>query len=210
MSEKIIIFDKQLSADGFYAAMMEILKERGRFDKTPDGRKSIYTPNDPTAIINVVLDHAGLLTPQKGRDKKQEIDLCSAYCVRFREVCGISIDFIMQENRNAGDINRQKMQLSEPTLDDCKDSGNPVNDANIVIAVYYPVKYQLKTYRDYKVADNKDTGEVGLGGAIRGLILLKHRFGNANKVFCTGFQGSVGKFVELPKPDIIDYSLYQG
>lgn len=209
ISNKIIIFDKQLTADGFYAAMMEILKERGTFSKTEDGRKTIYTPRNSNSIINVVLDHAGLLTPTKGRDKKQEIDLCSSYCVRFRELCGISIDFIMQENRNAGDINRQKLQLSEPTLDDCKDSGNPVNDANVVIAVYYPVKYKLKTYCDYLIADNKDTGEVGLGGAMRGLILLKHRFGCANKRFCTGFQGSIGRFVELPKPDEIDYSLYQ-
>jgi hypothetical protein len=29
-------------------------------------------------------------------------------------------------------------------------------------------------------------------------------------VFPVGFQGSIGRFVELPKPDQIDYSLYQG
>ncbi|WP_332557516.1 hypothetical protein [Clostridium sp.] len=108
--------------------MMEIFKEKGTFSKTPDDRKTIYIPNDPNAIINAVIDHAGLLTPSKGRDKKQEIDLCSAYTVRFREVCGLSTDFIMQENRNAGNIDRQKMQLSETTLDDAKDSGNPAND----------------------------------------------------------------------------------
>lgn len=50
---------------------------------------------------------------------------------------------------------------------------------------------------------------LGLGGAIRSLILLKHRFGNANKAFVTGFQGSIGKFVELPKPEEINYELYQ-
>lgn len=192
---------------------MEILKTKGTFSKTSDNRKTIYTPNDPTEIINIILDHAGLLTPQKGRSKKEEIDLCSAYCVRFREVCQVSIDFLMQENRNAGDINRQKMQLSEPTLDDVKESGNPVNDCNVAIAVYYPIKYQLKTYRGYQITDTKDgSGSIispGLGGAIRGLILLKHRFGSAYKVFCTGFQGSVGKFVELPKPDFIDYYKYQ-
>lgn len=214
ISEKIIIYDKQLSSDDFSDTMTTILKQRGKFVPSADGMKTIYIPNDSTAILNVVIDHAGLLTPKGGRDKKQEIDRCSGLCVRLREVCGVSIDFIMQENRNAGDVNRQKMQLSEPTLDDCKDSGNPANDANIVIAVYYPIKYQLKVYRDYKVADVRDANgiviESGLGGAIRGLILLKHRFGCANKVFCTGFQGSVGKFVELPKPDVIDYSLYQG
>ncbi len=80
--------------------------------------------------------------------------------------------------------------------------------ANLVIAIYYPIKYQLKEYRGYKVCDNKDTGEIGLGSAIRSLILLKNRFGSANKVFPVGFQGSIGKFVELPKPEFIDYSDY--
>ena len=74
------------------------------------------------------------------------------------------------------------------------------------IAVYYPLKYQLSSYRGYKVID-KDG--YGLGSAIRSLILLKHRFGGANKAFVTGFQGSIGRFVELPKPEEIDYEAYQ-
>lgn len=86
-------------------------------------------------------------------------------------------------------------------------SGNAYNDCNICIAVYHPLKYQLTSYRGYRVLDS--SGEKGLGGAIRGLILLKHRFGGANKAFVTGFQGSIGRFVELPKPEEIDYELYQ-
>lgn len=121
ISSKLIIFDKQLSSNSFYSSMMEILKQYGSFDKSEDGRRSIYTPNNDKLIINVIIDHAGLITPSKGRTKKEEIDLLSTYCVRFRELCGISIDFIMQENRNAANIDRQKMQLSEPTLDDSKD-----------------------------------------------------------------------------------------
>lgn len=206
IASKLIIFDKQLNADSFYGSVMEVLKERGTFSKTPDGRKTIYTPNDNTLIINILVDHAGLLYPQKGRTKKEEIDLCSAYCVRFREVCGVSIDFLMQENRNAGSVDRRKMELSESTAEDIKESGNAYNDCNICIAVYYPLKYQLRSYRGYRVLD--DSGEC-LGSAIRGIILLKNRFGSANKVFCTGFQGSIGRFVELPSPDQIDYSIYQ-
>ena len=69
IAEKLIIFDKQLSADSFYASMMEILKSKGTFTKSADGRKTIYTPNDSNTIINVILDHIGLITPQKGRSK---------------------------------------------------------------------------------------------------------------------------------------------
>lgn len=209
ISSKLIIFDKQLSSDSFYSSMMEILKQYGSFDKSEDGRRTIYIPNNDKLIINVIIDHAGLISPSKGRSKKEEIDLLSVYCVRFRELCGISIDFIMQENRNAGNIDRVKLNATEPTLDDAKESGGPINDCNIAIAVYYPIKYQLKSYRGYRVLDDKNTGVVGLGSAIRSLLLLKNRFGTANKVFPVGFQGSIGRFVELPKPELIDYNLYQ-
>lgn len=110
----------------------------------------------------------------------------------------------MQENRNAGSMDRRKADLSESTAEDIKDSGNCYNDCNICLAIYYPLKYQLNTYRGYNV-----TGDNGLGAAIRSIILLKHRFGGANKVFPLGFQGSIGKFIELPPPDQIDYNDYQ-
>lgn len=209
IANKFIIFDKPLNADSFYGAMMEIFKANGTFSKTEDGRRTIYTPNNSEQIINIVLDHAGLCQVAKGRSKKEEIDLISSYCVRFREVCGASIDFIMQENRNASNIDRRKMDLSESTAEDIKDSGSPYNDCTQCIAVYYPLKHQIKTYRGYRVLDSSDGLDKGLGGAIRGLILLKNRFGNANKVFVSGFQGTIGRFVELPKPEEIDYELYQ-
>lgn len=204
ITKKLIIFDTQLNADSFYATMMNLLKERGEFVKSADGKRTVYKPKDPSLLINVVIDHLGLLNPSKGRAKKEEMDLCSAYCVRFREVCGVSFDVIMQENRNAGSMDRRKADLCEPTPEDIKDSGNSYNDCNICIAMYYPLKYQLTSYRGYKVL-----GDDGMGSAIRSAILLKHRFGNANKVFPLGFQGSIGRFVELPKPDLIDYSIYQ-
>lgn len=205
---KLIIFDKQLNANTFYGSMKQLLKEWGTFDELENGRRLVYTPNNPDRIVNVIIDHAGLLTPTDGRNKKQEIDQASQYCVWFREKCGISIDFIMQENRNASDIDRRKMDLSEPTLDDVKDSGNAGNDCNICIAVYNPIKYQRGSYRGYSVID-KNNPEGALGSAMRGLILLKHRFGVANKVFCVGFQGSLGRFEELPDPGSIDYGIYQ-
>lgn len=204
VSSKLIIFDKQLHSSSFYASMKDLLKQWGRFDTSPDGNRTIYTPNNPDRIINVVIDHMGLLSPQKGRNKKEEIDECSKYCVWFREVCGVSFDIVMQENRNAGNMDRRKADLSESTAEDIKDSGNCFNDCNVCIAMYYPLKYQLTTYRGYNVI-----GDNGLGSAIRSAILLKNRFGNAFKVFPLGFQGSTGKFIELPKPDKIDYSLYQ-
>lgn len=202
--DKVVIYDKKMNADAFYAEMMTFLEEHGHFTKSDDGKRTQYIPDDPNLIINVVLDHGGLLQPIKGRTKKEEIDLCSAYCVRFKEVCGISIDFLMQENRTAGSTDRLKMDMSEPTLDEVKESGNVGNDCTICVAVYNPIDYKIKTYRGYNVLN-----DGGMGSAIRGLLLLKTRFGSSHKAIVAGFQGSVGRFVELPKPDDIDYTLYQ-
>ncbi len=204
ISNKLIIFDKELDSDTFYGSMKELLKSWGTFTWVDNGRRLTYTPKNPERLVNVIIDHMGLLSPKKGRNKKEEIDECSKRCVWFRETCGISFDIIMQENRNAGSMDRRKADLSESTAEDIKDSGNCYNDCNICLAIYYPLKYQLSTYRGYNVS-----GENGLGSAIRSIILLKHRFGNANKVFPLGFQGSIGKFTELPPPDQIDYFVYQ-
>lgn len=204
VSKKIVIYDNRMNADFLYAKIMDFLEQHGEFTESDDGKRKIYKPYDPSLIINVIIDHGGLFQPSKGRTKKEEIDQASAYLVRFREVCGISIDFLLQENRTAGTADRLKMEMSEPTLDDVKETGNPGNDCNICIAVYNPLDYKLKTYRGYQV-----TGEDGLGSAIRGLLILKSRFGTAHKAIPCGFMGSNGLFEELPHPNEIDYSKYQ-
>ena len=204
ISNKIIIYDNKMNADFLYAKLMEFYEEHGEWTASEDGHRQIYVPNDPTLIVNAIIDHGGLFQPSKGRTKKEEIDLASSYLVRFREVCGLSVDFLLQENRTAGTSDRLKMDMSEPTLDDVKESGNPGNDCNICIAVYNPLDYKRKTYRDYQVI-----GGDCLGSAIRGLLILKSRFGSAHKAICCGFMGSNGLFEELPDPDKIDYSKYQ-
>ena len=204
ISKKLIIYDNRMNADFLYAKLMEFLQEHGEFHTSDDGKRQIYTPDDPSLIVNVIIDHGGLFQPSKGRTKKEEIDTASAYLVRFREVCGISIDFLLQENRTAGTSDRLKMDMSEPTLDDVKESGNPGNDCTVCIAVYNPLDYKLKTYRGYQVI-----GEDGLGSAIRGLLILKSRFGSAHKAIPCAFMGSNGTFEELPSPDYVDYTKYQ-
>ena len=204
VSKKIIIYDSKMNADTLYAKLMTFLKERGVFTESEDGHRQIYVPNDPSLIVNVIIDHGGLFQPTKGRTKKEEIDLASSYLVRFREVCGISTDFLLQENRTAGTSDRLKLDMSEPTLDDVKESGNPGNDCNICIAVYNPLDYKLKTYRGYTVI-----GDLGLGSAIRGLLILKSRFGSSHKAIPCGFMGSTGLFVELEPPETINYTKYQ-
>lgn len=189
--------------------MMDLHKKHGKFHKSEDANRTFYTPKDPDLIINVVIDHLLLVSPQKGRTKKEEMDLISTYCVRFREICQTSFDVIMQENRNAGTVDRRKMDLQEPTVDDIQQSGEPLQASDICIALFSPFRNQLKNYRKYQIYDDPDTGQPGLGDVCRSIIILKNRYGISNKIIPTAFMGSIGKFEELPDPDYVDYDKYQ-
>jgi hypothetical protein len=138
VSKKFIIYDKQLSADSFYAEMMELHKSLGKFGKTADDKRTIYAPNNSELIVNVVIDHLLLVSPQKGRTKKEEMDLISTYCVRFRELCGTSFDIIMQENRGSTSMDRRKAGMEEPTPDDIQASGEIFQACDICIALFSP------------------------------------------------------------------------
>ena len=206
VTNKFIIIDKQLSANSFYAEMMELYKSLGVFQKTSDGKRTVFVPNNSNLIVNVVIDHLLLVNPQNGRTKKEEMDLISTYCVRFRELCQTSFDIIMQENRNSTSMDRRKAGMEEPTVDEIQQSAEPLQAADICIALFSPYKTQLKTYRGYKIID--DSEGYGLEDVCRSCIILKNRYGISNRIIMTAFQGSIGKFYPLPSPDQIVYEDY--
>ena len=137
---------------------------------------------------------------------KEEMDLISTYCVRFRELCQTSFEIIMQENRNATNMDRRKAGMEEPTVDDLQQTGEPLQACDICIALFSPFRTQLKTYRNYRIVDT-DEG-YGLQDIMRSCIILKNRYGISNKVVMTAFKGNIGKFLPLPSPDQIVYEDY--
>ena len=186
--------------------MMELHKSLGTFNKVDGGRRTVYTPYNPDKMIFTVIDHLLLVSPQKGRTKKEEMDLISTYCVRFRELCQTSFEIIMQENRNATNMDRRKAGMEEPTVDDLQQTGEPLQACDICIALFSPFRTQLKTYRNYRIVDT-DEG-YGLQDIMRSCIILKNRYGISNKVVMTAFKGNIGKFLPLPSPDQIVYEDY--
>lgn len=83
-----------------------------------------------------------------------------------------------------------------------KGSGNPAEDANVVLALFYPFREKMSKYRGY---DIKQIGEN-----FRSAVVLKNRFGSADIAVGLGFYGKTGMFKELPKSsEIIDYEKYK-
>lgn len=191
----MIIYDKPLNNQRMVDFLMESLKQFGKF------QGDTYTLFRPNHIILVILDHIGLARPSIGNTKKDEMDAMSSSLVSFRNKCKISPVVVMQVNRGSSNVERRKLNFQELQLDDLKGTGNPAEDANIVLALFYPFREKMSSYRGY---DIKQIGEN-----FRSAVVLKNRWGAADIAVGLGFYGKTGLFKELPiATKITNYDKY--
>ena len=192
----LVVYDENQTADSMENIIQQELEKDGTFDDQGN-----YTPNNPDKLVETIVDHAGLLRTGKGRTKKEEIDRASHMLISFRNRTNLSIVFIMQSNRSVANIDRRKLGFNEPAIEDCKETGGPSEDAEIVLTVYNPAKDKLAEYRSYDIKQ--------MGDSFRSIICLKSRYGDANKADCCYFNGKLNIWEEMPPPDkIYDYSIY--
>lgn len=189
--EHLIIYDKTISAEGLYANVMEFANNNGRWEE--DDHSERYIPNDPEELVQVIIDHMGLLRRNKGRTKKEEMDTTSQMLIGFRNKCGYSPLALFQLNRQSSSMDRRNAHFQEIQLDDIKDTSGPSEDAEIVIAIFNPHREKLANYKGYNVSTIKDK--------FRGLQVLKHRLGEADKSVAVNFFGSIGYWRELPNAE---------
>lgn len=199
VSQKLEVYDKHVNANTVYAILKKRLESMGRFVETDT--KMSYVPHNPNLTYVVVVDHIGLIKQQAGNTLKQEIDTLSSYLVTLREKCRISPVVVQQANREQGNIERFKQGKSAFTINDAKDSGNTVQDCNIMIALYNPHRDGLKTYKNYDIK--------ALESNFRSIMCLKNRFGDCDVEVGCNFFGGINLFHELPNHDeIYDYARY--
>lgn len=199
IESKLIIYDKSLNAETLYKVLMSEIEKIGKFEET-DYRK-IFIPNNPELVFNVIIDHISLLRASHGRSLKEEIDLTSSYLVTLRNICGISPIVIQQTNRNQSSMDRRKQGLLDFTINDAKDSGNTVQDCEIMISIYNPHRDRLATFDKYDITQLTDK--------FRSVSILKSRWGESDYKIAMNFFGGSNIWRELPKPDeIYDYERY--
>lgn len=192
------IYDKPVSSGGIYKLIMEDLQKYGHFEES-DNRK-VFIPNNPNLLYVIGLDHWSLLSRGNGRTIKEEIDLGSTYLKTIRNY-GACIVTLQQSNRSQGTMERRQQGMSNFTLNDLKDSANPSQDCDIVLAVYNPNKDRLNTYRGYDIKK--------LGGRFRSITTLKQRYGEVDQEFATNFFGKCNIFAQMSLPnEIYDYNKY--
>lgn len=159
--------------------------------------------NKGTYII-VIIDHAALLKKYQG-ETKANIDALSKELIYLRNRYKIIPVVSQQFNRDGSSTGRFKLDRLEPQMSDFKDSGETQADANIVIGLFSPARYQLPFFRDYDIKRLRDR--------YRFCSVMKNRDGEADLGTSLNFIGECGFFRELPKAsemteeDYIKYSV---
>jgi hypothetical protein len=168
-----------------------------------DEFNKVYIPKDDSETTIIALDHIGLLKLTKDQPtKKQAIDKMSDELRYARDFFGYSPVAVSQFNRDISNPMRIKSGDVEPQLEDFKDSSQTQDDADVVLALFDPMRYKVADPSGYDLNRLKDDSGAKY---FRSLRLIKNSYGEDDLRIGLGFLGQIGMFKELPKrKDITD------
>lgn len=206
MDDVITIIDGPENPVAIAKHLREHALERGKIEKIDDFNK-IYIPNDENEITLVIIDHIGLLKPTKDLGtKKQVIDKMSEELRYARDFYGYTPVAVSQFNRDISNPIRIKAGDVEPALDDFKDSSGPSEDADVVLALFDPMRYKVSDPSGYDL--DKLVDDYG-NKYFRSLRVIKNSYGTDDIRIGLAFLGELGLFKELPRRKEITDSDYE-
>jgi len=197
LEDILIMQDLPKNPTGIWNDLLKLASENGTgIERIANGNYQFmentdYKPNNDNLYVIPVVDHIGLTKTEREFNKKQVIDKLSAYMIILRNKCSFSPVLVQQLNRAMSSSDRFKLDRVEPQLSDFKESGNTQEDANVVLALFSPQRYEIPNFRDYNIGR--------LRNRFRSLSVLKNRDGEADKILGMQFIGEVGTFNELPR-----------
>jgi hypothetical protein len=202
LSEIVTIIDGPENPVGIAKELKAYAEANGTIEQLDKWNK-IYIPNDPTQITMVILDHIGLLKTTKDQPtKKDAIDKMSDELRFARDFYGYSPVVVSQFNRSISNPMRIKNGDVEPQLEDFAESSSTQNDADVVMALFDPMRYKVADPSGYELEKLKD--QYG-AKYFRSLRLIKNSYGSDDVRIGLAFLGELGIFKELPrKKDITD------
>jgi len=158
---------------------------------SPVMRFDRYEINNPKRYWLGIVDHIALAMEERNFNTKQTIDKLSQYMVGFRNNYGMSPVIIQQLAFDSESDERHKSGRLTPTLKDFGDSKYTTRDANVIMTLFSPYRYQLEQFQGYNVA--------ALGNSYRNMEILENRDGEPNVNLALNFIGPCGTFRELPR-----------
>ena len=196
MSNVITIIDGPENAVGVSKELRAHALKHGRIEQIDEYNKR-YVPNNENEVTIVIIDHIGLLKTTKDQStKKEAIDKMSDELRYARDFFGYTPVVVSQFNRSISNIQRIKNGDVEPQLEDFAESSSTQNDADVVLALFDPMRYKVNDPSGYELTKLID----GYGAKyFRSLRLIKNSYGEDDVRIGLGFMGQIGMFKELPK-----------
>lgn len=192
----ITIIDGPENAVGVAKELKAHALQNGRIEQVDEYNKR-YFPNNENEITIVIIDHIGLLKTTKDQTtKKQAIDKMSDELRYARDFYGYTPVVVSQFNRDISNPIRIKNGDVEPQLEDFAESSQTQNDADVVLALFDPMRYKVADPSGYDVNKLKD--DYG-AKYFRNLRLIKNSYGEDDVRIGLGFMGQIGMFKELPR-----------
>lgn len=159
--------------------------------------KDHFTPKNPQHYVIVVIDHISLISVEKGMTGLHDAigTLSSEYLIRLRDKFNCSIVVVQQQaasqEQKQFTYKGQSIESKlEPSLDGLGDNKKTQRDADEVIGIFAPDRYEIPKHRGYDIQKLQDNYRSGM--------ILKCRYGASNVRVGLLFNGAVGQFTELP------------
>jgi hypothetical protein len=207
MSDVITIIDGPENPVGVAKELKAHALQNGRIEQLDEFNKH-YVPNDENTVTIVVIDHIGLLKTTKDQTtKKEAIDKMSDELRYARDFFGYTPVVVSQFNRSISNIQRIKNGDVEPQLEDFAESSSTQNDADVVLALFDPMRYKVADPSGYdleKLVDRSTGAKY-----FRSLRLIKNSYGEDDVRIGLGFMGQIGMFKELKKKKDMTDSDYE-
>jgi hypothetical protein len=196
MGEVITIIDGPDNPVGVSKGLRTHALNNGHIEQVDDYNKR-YIPNNENEITIVVIDHIGLLKTTKDQStKKEAIDKMSDELRYVRDFYGYTPVVVSQFNRSISNVMRIKAGDVEPQLEDFAESSSTQNDADVVLALFDPMRYNVSDPSGYDLTKLVDSHGAKY---FRSLRLIKNSYGEDNLRIGLGFMGQIGIFRELKK-----------
>lgn len=158
-----------------------------------EGAFDYYVMDNPNEFRFVVLDHCGLIQPEKGMSIKESIDKMSKYFVELRNRYNFSPILIQQQSTVNESNESFKLKAVRPSGRGLSDSSYTQRDANTLLGLFSPFKFGIESFMEYDCKIFKDN--------IRFLEVCNSRDGQVGGIIALFFDGVCNMFYELPKPN---------
>lgn len=174
-----------------YYKKIQIKNEFGELEDK-DGVFDHYIMDNPNEFRFVVVDHCGLLKPEKGASIKETIDQMSKYFVELRNKYNFSPILIQQQSTTNESNDSFKLKNIRPSGRGLADSSYTQRDCNLLLGLFSPFKFGIEEYMNYDIKILKDH--------IRFLEVCNSRDGEVGGIIALFFDGCCNMFWELPLP----------